>query len=1265
MISSKMLKIIFGQGTDNGLGKFNGLGFDKVNLSNGDKSNFVICFTQPHPDTLLIGTWGGGVFQYTNQQFKRYPYFHKNGNNMKLTSNKRHIVSWSRSGFEFARNQPALPGRRLAEKNNKLWIPSLTQNPPVAQRYHGGSSFFADQNGDILIYGGTLKGVWNYINDSTIVPAYTEIIGDDLVSSISQDSNGTLWLGSSGKIYSINNDKKTHKVWSKNIPKGMFIDIKFRKNNQLVCFIESNKLKDRSIVIYNTTDESNYFIKHDIDQKGLPTSLLVDKREQIWVGTDGNGLYRYSENYFDNYGSAQGLSSQFIFTIGEDEKERVWVGCRSGIFKFQQGSFIEHPLPPEVIYPEMVAITPLPSGRLAFFNPHHSLVLDGDELQPIVSIDTSVQYIGNTIGNLVRSDNKNAYTQASRSVMELTEVSNDTLTRFYINKTYLIPKGIIPYNIIHFKDNIVALATNRGIKFLSFESMSFIDSITVENGLPNNQINQLIYDQDSILWIATEGGLSSWDGKQVRAYTEEEGLISNFCRKLLVDHNNHLWIGTPHGLARFDGKAFLSFTQENGLITDDINCLFKDHKHNLWIGTSLGVSRLNLNNTNYISPALEINLSEIEVNGTLAAYEQGMIVPYQSTLRLDFSKFQSSETVLLQYKTENNNWRRIDGEFFELWKLNDGNYDFSFRVKKSNSNWSKPINFSFQVQAPLWRIWWMQVIYVVTFILSIWLTFRYFFIRQQKRNQENLALLEIQRIQELNDFKSQFFNNISHEFQTPLTLILGATEGLSQNIESQQNHKWLSVLKRNSGNMLELVSQLLTLSKLESQTLQLDIRQYDLKRILEDIASNFELLAVQKERNFSSEIHTDELFLDFDSGKIRIVLNNLLSNAFKFTSKGDSISLSCKKVEKADQPTTILIEVKDNGIGISEENLPHIFERFYQADTTSTRSYEGAGIGLALSKELVELHDGELSVTSKQGTGTSFHIQLPYTQLAVLDKAHSLVEEPISSSSDGLNITASDNTNTLELPKLLVVEDNLDMCWYIKSILSANYQISFAHNGIDGLERAINESPNIIISDIMMPQMSGTELCQLLKTDQRTSHIPVILLTAKSGQKNKLEGLRLGADVYLTKPFDQEELKLQLSNLIKQRERMRAKFLQEPESTIEEITTTPADEQFLQKAIKVVENRLEDGTFKVADFIKEIGMSRTQLHKKLKELTNQSASEFIRTIRLKKAAQLIQQKVGTITDICYQVGFNNPSHFSTEFSKLYGISPASYSKSKI
>jgi signal transduction histidine kinase/DNA-binding response OmpR family regulator len=608
---------------------------------------------------------------------------------------------------------------------------------------------------------------------------------------------------------------------------------------------------------------------------------------------------------------------------------------------------------------------------------------------------------------------------------------------------------------------------------------------------------------------------------------------------------------------------------------------------------------------------------------------------------------------------------------------------YVFRVKGSNNDgyWNEEgTRIQVRIFPPPWRTWWAYTLYGIA-LSALLLALRLYDLKRQRLKQAlKVEQVEAEKLKELDGMKSRFFANISHEFRTPLTLILGPLEKLIGKTDDPDCVNDLGMMQRNARRLQRLINQLLNLSKLEAGEMKLIAGERNIVKLVRGYVHSFESLAKQKNVKLKFASDDEKTLVYVDNDKIEKILYNLLSNAFKFTPEGGEISVSVlthpvKPYYKEDEGNDVNIIIADTGPGIPPDKVKHVFDRFYQADNASSGDQEGTGIGLALTQELVKLHYGDITVESKEGKGTTFIITLPKGYEHLKPEEIGRKEQGTNDEKEVLKMdwgmelpTANCQLPTVEpeedKPILLIVEDNDDLRSYIRSYLDDDYSIHEAVDGEEGYKRAITKVPDLIISDVMMPKKDGYQLCREVKSDERTSHIPVILLTAKAAKEDKIEGLELGADDFLTKPFDPAELQVRIKNLIDQRQSLRQKYLKElnlqPQPDFQGIISV--DEKFLRKAYQVVENHLDEADFNVDQFVDDMAMGQMQLYRKLKALLNLSALEFIRSIRLSHAARMIENKTGNIAQIAYAVGFNNPSYFAECFKKQFGLSPSEYAK---
>lgn len=835
--------------------------------------------------------------------------------------------------------------------------------------------------------------------------------------------------------------------------------------------------------------------------------------------------------------------------------------------------------------------------------------------------------------------------------------------------------------------------TDRRLTFLTFN----------HNGSPvTDRLISVCEGANGLLWLAYSGkGLFLADPKTQRilkVYNTRNGLPNDDVITILDDDRGNLWVSTINGLVRFDPikEKFSTYTTEDGLVDNEFNSFvaFKNKSGKLYFGGMEGFNSFypgDIIDNTYTTPVVftdfKINNRSLPIRQSVDSSTYFLNEAISETKHVELSHDQtvfSFEFAALNYSVPSKNQYAYKMVGFDKdWiysgtkrsatytNLAPGTYTFMVKASNNSGVWNENgTSILLTIHPPFYATWWAYVIYVIVGFAILYAFWRYTAHRAQLRNQLEIKSLESKKLQEIDQIKTRFYTNVSHEFRTPLTLILGPLESATSLAASSGNlqiSRNLEMVNRNAQRLLELINQLMDFSKLESGNMKLQLQESDIVRFLRTCTLSFSSLAVSKGIALQFKTTAEYIITSFDKDKLEKILNNLLSNALKFTREGGSVEVM---VDVSN--TGVVLQVTDDGIGIPEDKVEYIFNRFYQLDNNA-RTFEGTGIGLALLKELVLLCNGEVQVKSEEGKGTVFVLTFPlrinemkamhdgnpqtFVAGAVLEEGNAeRVSPPVES------ILHNETTHLAEGEQerqiILIVEDNQEIRSYIKTAFGNEFLILEADNGEKGLAVAEKNIPDVVITDIMMPKMDGQELCRLLKTNEKTSHIPVIILTAKASQENKLEGLETGADDYITKPFYLKELQVRVNNLLEQRERLRKRFTQKVILQPGEVAITSADEAFLNKCIAVIEANMSNSEFSVDAFGKEIGMSRSQLHRKLTALIDQSASEFIRNMRLKRAAELIKKNYGNTAEVAYEVGFNSVSYFIKCFKEMYGKTPS-------
>ncbi len=826
-------------------------------------------------------------------------------------------------------------------------------------------------------------------------------------------------------------------------------------------------------------------------------------------------------------------------------------------------------------------------------------------------------------------------------------------------------------------------------------------------GILPNDLTEICPDpwDKNKFWLGSRGGgLVLWHAEKglQRVFTTDDGLPNNTIYCLLSDKSGKLWCSTNKGIFRFDPKnqkVEEIFEKGDGLPGNEFNRAHKLILPNgaFAFGGMEGYTLFNPADFDKKSPGNkgQLHLTALYINNQLQDEHNAdrlveeplntlsqIELPYnRSSLRLEFAALLFNNPQKLKYRYQ---LKGIDEDWVangtnntvSYATLNPGTYVLRLNATDNNGEWSDTVKeITIIIHPPLWATWWAYVLYALVIGVAVW---RFLIYREERIKAEQSLTFEkkeAKRLGELDHLKNSFFANISHEFRTPLTLILAPLQDLLK--EAPTNDRY-QLMNRNAKRLFELVNQLLDITKLEAGQMKPVYAEQELVVFFRTLTSSFSSLAESRHIAFTCTQNRNEVVGTIDIDKTEKIITNLLSNAFKFTETGKKISVS---IHYADDNESFSIRVKDEGIGISAAQLPHIFDRFYQADSQSNRAYEGTGIGLALVRELVNVLDGTIEVDSQQGIGTAFTVKIPspLSPRGVPSNGEALMAEentfilpsgPIDDSVRGVNLTSplgrvvrhrgDDSAGGLGL--LLIVDDNADIRAYVRSVFETEYQIIEATDGLDGMERAIEQVPNLIISDLMMPNVDGLEFCRLLKSNEKTSHIPIVMLTAKANLESKMEGLTLGADDYLLKPFNAAEIKVRVKNLLEKQEKLRQYFgNQLADLKPVEVKVNPKEAAFLTKVQNIVERRLSDGGFGVEQLAEELNMSPSQLLRKLKALTNLTAVEFVRERRLQRAAHLLKTQSVTIADVAFEVGFDNASYFSRIFQEKYGVLPSEYS----
>ena len=941
--------------------------------------------------------------------------------------------------------------------------------------------------------------------------------------------------------------------------------------------------------------------------------MLKSKDGKLWVGTFNGGLYCMNGSQVRSYkeGTGNALASNNVWALVEDDKGRIWIASLGG---------------------GLQCLEPL-SGTFETYTSNNSALLENN-VTSLCWVDDNTLFFGTASQGVGTMDMRTREIKKIQGQSDSMKLSNDA-----VNHVYKDSRGL------------VWIATREGLNVYDTRRHMFLDLFPVVEA-KGNFIAAITEDQERNMWVSTSRKVIrvtvASDGKgsylfDSRAYNSEDGLQN--CdfnqRSIKTLHNGIIAIGGLYGVNIFAPDHI----RYNKMLPNVMFTGLSLFDEAVKVGQSYGGRVL-----------IEKELNDVE--NVEFDYKQNIF-----SVSFASDNYNLPEKTQYMYKLEgfNNDWLTLPVGVHNVTFTNLAPGKYVLRVKAINSDGYvgiKEATLGIVVNPPFWMSWWAYLLYAAGLVVVLFLA-RY---RMLKREREKFHLQQIEnevaKNEEINNMKFRFFTNVSHELRTPLTLIISPLEGMLKETTDELQSTRLQLMYRNAQRLLHLVNQLLDFRKGEMSTHQLSLSEGDIISYVHSVCNSFLLMADKKHIQFSFFSGIDTFSMAFDADKVGKIVMNLLSNAFKFTPEGGRVTVMIERV--AGTPDILEIKIADTGIGISDVDKEHIFERFYQAGHKGVEETTGNGIGLSLVRDFVTLHEGEVKVFDNIGTGSVFVIQFPVKHV---ETQVQLPEETGMSVGDEedreMKEEVREETGRKDSPLLLVVDDNEDFRIFMRYSLELQYRVKLAVNGNEAWEMMQEELPDLVISDVMMPQMDGNELCRLIKQDKRTAHIPVILLTARQNTEAKLEGLQTGADDYVTKPFNMTILVLRIRKLIElSRYHRVTQGMIDPAPS--EIVITSLDEKLIEKAIKYVEDNMSRTELSVEELSRELGMSRVHLYKKLLQITGKTPIEFIRVIRLKRAAQLLRESQLHVSEVAFEVGFNNPKYFSRYFKDEFGVLPSVY-----
>lgn len=1011
------------------------------------------------------------------------------------------------------------------------------------------------------------------------------------------------------------------------------------------------------------------------------STLYNDSQGGLWIGTFNHGLLYYHPDRFKfkNIGKAFfGVQPKDIniSCFAETPENTILVGTRNGLYSYNSQkatlSLISG-LPADV---DCISLTKDSQNRIWICTQNKGVYcLQNNQIRHIDVLAGNCRYI------IEQSDGQFVLA-TTEGLAEFNPATGNTQPlQLKLNGEVL---GFI-FQLIPFDTQSLMGISDVGLFIYNYKNHIISQPLKALLKNQNQQCTAVFKDSRGIVWVGSQDGLSVWQSskKEMRTLFTDDGIVNNSIKGIVEDKQGIVWITTAAGVSRItvnDKEKQLHFSITNfnhydGVIENEFvsNAIYANKSGKLFLGGVNGFNVVDLQKPwdlkelqKPLFTALMLFGSEVKLGKSydgniilkkaIASSQQLEFNYNQNFISIHFSalNYVNPTQTYYRYRLEgvDDNWREIIAQngtgAATYTNLAPGTYVLKVKTASNSRAWTNEYSeITIVVHPPFWKTPLAYAIYLGMVLLLLYLSLRYY---KQWTTQKIMRKNE----EKLNQMKFSFFTNVSHEFRTPLTLIITPLESILKEIKETNLDSRIRLVYRHAINLQHLVNQLLDFRRLEISGEKLNLTFGDLVDFVTQFEDLFGKLAQEKEIQFAVQSENPELFLYFDNDKLYKVINNLLSNAFKFTPKGGRIIVKLLQTIENKNSNFVQLEVIDSGSGISENDLPNVFNRFYQAATTQG----GSGIGLHLVKEYVELHSGGVIVESEPNVKTVFTIRIP-TNL-VPQKTDS---ENRITNSDSITNNQGLQTGTKK-EKLLVVEDNNDLRSFLVTELSNTYEVFEAADGEVGENLALSMSPDLIISDVMMPKVDGFELCQRIKSNLLTSHIPVILLTARSSEELKITGYQSGADEYLSKPFNLDILLLRIEKLIAQKNLRQSAFSKKLEVNPKEITITSIDEQLIEKALECLEKNMDNGDYSVQEFSQDLGMDRTVLYKKMQSITGLAPSEFIRSIRLKRAAQFLIQGQYSVAEVSEKVGFNTQKYFSKYFKEAFGVSPSKYAQNE-
>ena len=1280
--------------TKDGLNRYDGYEFESYSFSPSGRysisDDIVTCLMEDHFGRLWVGTMMGGINLFDRRSERFYQLRPESPSTQEINA----IVQQNDSIFWVATNQGL--DRIILPTSNSIWPESSSNELHQKARFtnytvEGTLSevrkllLLDDKN----LVASCALGIYviDPSNPDTLRPLHPSLGIPKLRKpnsfyQLSRLPGGALVIASNQDVYIHNRDGLSRIILPAGMNEGwgtLHVDDK-----GIIWLGNANTLFK---VKPEAPDGQQVETVVQFDEEWLQTTLFTDRDGLVWIGTNGYGVRIFNPRITNFNHQLENRSTRQLYV---DRQEQLWV--------WQNGQM-------QVLNPQTGRLY-FPAGFPALARRSNYVLNSADGSYwfrlNIIELGRKLIHYHPGSGEVTlfpyNCDTQPYFPMAidasGRVWMPCQNSQIALLTPGQTSPKYIDLSTVFPEEYTDLK--IYALrylpeqdafwaGTQYGLVYMKLREDGGLESqyYRREKGAEHNPLSDRILclesAEDGKLWVGTRGGgFSLFDPAtgHFNNYTTEDGLPNQVVYGIQKDKAGRLWISTNRGLSCYypnEGR-FRNFTARDGLQADEFNSMSyaKAPDGRLLFGGVNGINSFHPDDVQGRMAAPNVMITGIDVNSEPLDSENDtaivqnpvpqvreiQLAHYQNVLTLRFAALQYANPSKHRYRYlmvgVDNQVKTMEGTREVTYAhLQPGQYIFKVWGSSQGGQWSEqPTTLRIDISPPWWRTVWAYIVYAVLLGGAIYFAYRFQVRRATLRNQLAYEQREAERLAELDRLKSDFFSNITHEFRTPLTLIQEPARQLLDNLSQPEERSMAYLIAKNARKLLQLVNQLLDISKIEAGAMPVRYEAGNLYTLLQETGGQFQEYARQKDIKLDMSYQGEESDYDgqFDKDKLEKIVANLLSNAIKFTPKGGYVNLRCAR-----RDSDFLIEVADNGIGIPESEQTHIFERFYQVKSPDNIT-TGTGIGLALSKELAAMLGGSLRLDSQVGRGATFCIRIPARPLDPIAPSPASQQFVEQLSPKPTTATAPFSAADREF-KVLIVEDQPDLRRFIRSVLGGHFQIEEAEHGREGLERAVQEMPDLVVSDVMMPIMDGFELTQRLKADERTSHIPVVLLTAKSALESRLEGFSQGADAYLAKPFHSEELLLRIQQLIKLRKRLQEKYSQSQDAGSKS-DMPEMEKQFLEKLENCLEARLSDPNLNAEELARLNHLSRSQLHRKLKAITGDSTSAFIRNYRLEHGRLMLLEGI-SVSEASFKVGFSTPQYFATRFKKKFGFPPSS------